>query len=159
MNRLRIVLLALACATGFSQTTPRLLDRSHFFFVHAGSGARVDFSSSIATLRESLGSPKTDFEKPDGQGFKRYTWDGLELRVLPDSDIILRATVTKEAFVAEGGITIGTPINLIRTAWGPPSIEGRGYLEYLYSNMSETWALRFAHRNDAVSLMQLGRED
>lgn len=159
MRRIMVVALCFLFSSS-CYSDIRLIDKSHFVFVHTISGIRIDFSTPIEELDRTLGEPVISYTKPNEQGYKIYTWEGLKLRVLPDNDIIIRITVSSDEFRTEAGIAVGLKLSAAISTYGSPSVETRNSISFLFSDMSETWRLKFTSiYPGTISLMEIGRED
>jgi hypothetical protein len=158
-----ILLCVLTSGTSFSSASgPNLIDKSHFAFIHIRSGLQIDYDSDIKKISDVLGKPTIRFDRPmpNRASYKKYTWDGIELSVLPDNDIIICIRVTNRDFKTKDGVVIGEKMNGLTRIYGPPAHQRKNYLEFNYSDVSETWGLGFTSNDSGViSEIEIGRAD
>jgi len=170
MRKLVVVAVVLLVGSSWLYAEPfqGAIARSQFGFVQKASGLRVDFDTKVATIAEKLGQPSVEEEILVSREFKKYRWKGLELLVLPNSDITIEIRVVDKTFATIDGAFVGCGIDTVKRIYGAtPASAMEGAIEYWYSDPSEaqyadgseTWGLRFYYKDGVVTKIGIGRLD
>ena len=161
MRRFLFICILVLIGTCFFADTPKVgvLPKQSFQFVSVKKGLVINFSSDVGIINQTLGKSKINSEFVNETKFKKYSWDGLDLYVLPSNGIIQIMTITNNNFRTIGGISIGTDKVDIIDKLGQPSGINKSFLQYYYSTMDETWNLVFFLNINKVSSIQIHRLD
>lgn len=163
MRKKALVVLIFLVLTGFLYADGDrigFLSEESFQFINLENEVKVGFNSNIDLLIELLGIPTIQMDDEYGWNLSKYSWNGIELHLLPDKKIIIVATITGRDFQTIGGITIGSTKTDVVGVYGNPGTDRGTRYQYYYSDIDETWGLIFYFDdNDIVKLMKMHRLD
>ena len=148
-----IILLADGDRLGF-------LSMEQFAFKNISFGFEIDFGNSVTPMIESLGPPEIEVAEKYGWTFSKYSWTGIDLYLLPDTEIIIIAVLTTgESYQTVDGVRVGFTVDDVMKTYGDPRYIGENYAEYIFSDIDETWSLGFHLEDFVVTSIEMSRVD
>ncbi len=159
MKRIILIFFVLLYSLAFSEDQKKgLVNNESFCFLHKASGQKISFGSDVKILTKTLGRPKQTSETINEIKFRKISWTGCDIHVIPKK-IILIVTLTDSSFSTIDGISVGDTKDAVIKEYGQPIMVAETYIQYYYSSFEETWFINFFIDDDKVESIQMHRLD
>lgn len=117
-----------------AETAPKGEDR---YICELDNGMAIELGASAEGVLSSLGAPQNVAEAPScvHEGMDRiYSFNGFSVTTSPDgkgTDRVSEVALTSDAVLLKNGISIGSPLDAVKAAFGENYTEQFGVLQYI----------------------------